>query len=144
MDKNRYYILAFLLLCLGINSNAQPPNSNKSKVEAVKIGFITEQIGLSSSQAAQFWPIYNEYNAKKKEIKSKILSQSIETNPDAMSDEAIIEDIKLLQTYRQQEVNLDKEYFEKFQKVISLKQIAKLYKAEREFTKILLKKLEEK
>ena len=123
---------------------AQPASSSKEKIEAVKIGFITERIDLTSNQAAVFWPLYNEFNLKKKELKTKILTLPMESNLDNMTEEQILADVKQLQIYRQQETNLDKEYFDKFSKVISIRQIAKLYKSEREFTKLLLKKLEEK
>ena len=42
---------------------------------------------------------------------------------------------------RQQELNLEKEYFEKFQKVISLRQVAQLFQAERDFTKEVIKRV---
>ena len=42
---------------------------------------------------------------------------------------------------RQEELDLEKSYSEKFMKVISARQLADFYKAEKEFTKMLLKKL---
>jgi Skp family chaperone for outer membrane proteins len=140
----KFYISVLFAMLLSAIACAQPANSSKEKIEAVKIGFITERLDLTSSQAATFWPLYNEYSQKRKDIKTKILNLPMENNLDKMTEEQILGDIKQLQTYRQSETNLDQEYFEKFSKVISLRQIAKLYKAEREFTKILLKKLEEK
>ena len=33
----------------------------KEKVEAMKIGFITDYLDLSSEEAKEFWPVYNKY-----------------------------------------------------------------------------------
>ena len=42
---------------------------------------------------------------------------------------------------RQQQLNLEKEYFEKAQKVLTLRQLAQLYQAERDFTKEVLQRV---
>ncbi|RZK17666.1 MAG: hypothetical protein EOO56_17465 [Hymenobacter sp.] len=42
---------------------------------------------------------------------------------------------------RQQQLNLDKEYFERAQKVLTLRQLAQLYQAERDFTREVLQKV---
>ena len=58
-----------------------------------------------------------------------------------MSDAELKEGINNMMEGRQQELNLEKEYLEKFQRVISLRQVATMYKAEKEFMKVLIKKL---
>ena len=42
---------------------------------------------------------------------------------------------------RQQELNLEKDYFGKFQKVIALRQVVQLFQAERDFTKEVIKRV---
>jgi len=54
-----------------------------------------------------------------------------------------LDNLKEIFLYRKKEIDLEAEYFEKFKKVISPRQIAALFKAEQDFTKILLSKLEE-
>jgi hypothetical protein len=65
----KYIILTFLifnLLTIG-NLIAQPGSGRmgnrpgKEKVEAMKIGFITDYLDLSSEEAKEFWPVYNKY-----------------------------------------------------------------------------------
>lgn len=137
-------ILIYILTIFALVSNcyAQQPG-NREKIEAAKIGFISEKLELTSKQAQTFWPMYNEYAAKKKEIRKAINQLKIE-NSDNESDAEILEDIRKINNYKQREVDIEKEYVDKFLTIISPKQLAALYKAEKQFTKILLDKLKDK
>src|SRR5687768_7964578 len=52
-----------------------PRPESKEKIEAMKVGYITQKLDLTSKEAQSFWPVYNEFNAEidkiKKERKSK-------------------------------------------------------------------------
>ena len=61
----------------------------------------------------------------------------------ATTDDKILNNLKEIFVYRRREIDLEAEYFEKFKKIISPRQIVELFKAEQDFTKILLSKLEE-
>lgn len=127
---------------IGYKTACAQATTSKDKIEAIKIAFLTDRLDLTPSQAAGFWPLYNEYSAKRKEIKAKISSLAIEKQIDQMTEDQISQDMKTLYSYKESELVLEKEYMSKFTKYISQRQAAKLYKAEREFVKILLKKLE--
>ena len=58
-----------------------------------------------------------------------------------MSDQQIRDNFNQSFALRQQELSLEKEYFDKFQKVISLRQVAQLFLAERDFTKEVIKRV---
>lgn len=143
MNYKYTVVLFFALILKSLMSGAQP-TASKEKIEAIKIGFLTERLDLTSSQAAGFWPIYNEYSSKRKELKLKLGALQIEKQIDQLTEEEITSDLKTLFTYREAELQLEKEYMTKFTKYISQRQVAKLYYAEREFVKLLLKKLESK
>ena len=114
----------------------------KEKVQAMKIGYITEKLDLTAKEAQQFWPIYNEFDAKMDELRKSIRkSQKKGTAIDEMTDAEIEKMIENTNNMRQQELNTQKEYHNKFKAVISIKKVAKLYKAEHGFKKELLKKL---
>ena len=137
-------LLLYILLTLGLSFTvfAQTSPTNREKIEAAKIGFINEKLELTPKQAETFWPMYNEYTAKKKEIKKAINKLKIENNENE-TDAEIIDDIKKINSYRQKEVDLEKEYIDKFLTILTPKQLAALYKAEKQFTKLLLDKLKE-
>jgi hypothetical protein len=134
----------FALVCLfmAVNLMAQQPIQNrmKERVEAQRIGFITQRVNLTPEESQQFWPIYNQYTDKMQQIRS---SSKIEKPSDEMSD-ADIEKMIMTQMDKESRIlDLRKEYYQKLKKVISVKKIAKLYKAEQDFKGEMLKQLQE-
>ncbi len=120
--KTRAYILSFILvLATAFSSVAQP---HGDRVRALRIAYITDKIHLSSQQSEQFWPLYNRYQD---EIRAIRRDDRIED--DIAMSEAILE--------------VKKKYKVEFLKVISQEQLTALYKAEREFKAMLIKRLED-
>ena len=75
---------AFACLIMAANLVAQPmQNRMKERVEAQRIGFITQRVNLTPEESQQFWPIYNEYTDKMRQIRS---SNKGEKSFDDMSD----------------------------------------------------------
>jgi len=118
---------------------AQQPGS-KDKIEAAKIGFISEKLNLNPKQAQLFWPVYGEYAGKRKEIRKAIKQLKLEGD-ESQTDAEALEDLRKIILYKQKELDLEKEYLDKFLKILSANQVALLYKAEKEFSQMLLDKL---
>ena len=60
-------ILILLILLISSNIYAQPPVKKaemKEKIKSLKISFITENLELTSEEAQQFWPVYNNYESR--------------------------------------------------------------------------------
>jgi hypothetical protein len=135
--------LAALLLTLAPAAHAQGGTrrgQRLAQLENAKIAFITNRVALTQDQAQRFWPLYNEFIAKRRDLNrnGRLLRRDV---AEGMSDQQIRENFTQSFTTRQQELNLEKEYFEKFQKVISLRQVAQLFVAERDFTKEVIKRV---
>src|SRR6186713_708332 len=138
MQTLRTYILIFALFAIAFSAQAQGKHGGKrnEKIDAARTAFLTDKMNLSQEQSQKFWPIYNEYEAKRKDLRHKahpFKGQNIET----LSDAQLKDQLNQMFEARQVELNLDKEYAEKFQKVISVRQLAAMYKGEREFMKVL-------
>ena len=144
MNYKRLVFIIILFFGIGIQYSFSQATATKDKMEAIKIGFLTERLDLTPEQAKGFWPLYNEYTAKRKELKSKIGALGIESRLEQLTEDQISQELKQIYMVREAELELEKEYMQKFTRFISNRKVAKLYKAEREFVKILLKKLEEK
>lgn len=140
----------FLIIVSGFISTTAVAQDNKSrqtrkermeKIESAKIAFLTEKLHLTTDQSQKFWPLYNEYNADRRKGRTRawILKES---NLETLTDQQVREGINEMHTNRQNELNMEKQYVDKFLKVISVKQLATLYRSEREFTHVLLKKLD--
>lgn len=111
------------------------------KIDNAKIAFITEKLSLTPDQAQRFWPVYNEHKSKRSALKHKARSHR-DDNLNTMSDEQIRASLESRLAYRERELELDSEYMNRYLRVISPKQLALLYRAEREFTKMLLERLQ--
>ncbi len=132
--------LIFISITLTISAFAQNGERIKNRVEAHRIGFITQRLSLTPEESQQFWPIYNQYTEKVKQIRSSVkLAKPIDE-----MDEAETEKMIMAQMDKEtRELDLRKEYYQKFKKVISVKKIAKLYRAERDFRTEMVKQLQE-
>ena len=138
--------LLLLLLITSVSFAQRPPQGkhkpDKEKVKAMKIAFITEKLALTPEEAQSFWPIYNEYDAKREALR-KAMRKGRKNKEEAtnLSDEEIAKDIAKQFEIRQQELNLDKTYHQKFIQVLPIKKVGRLYRADHDFKRELLKKI---
>jgi len=137
--------LLLLLLLAGIVrvQAQQTPDQRQermSRIENAKIAYLTDKLSLTQEQAQRFWPVYNEFTDKRRKL-SQQQRQLRGTNVESLNEQQIKDLIKQNFSFRQNEVNLEKEYYEKFQKVLSVRQTGQLLVAEREFTREILQKL---
>lgn len=111
-----------------------------SQLDNARIAFFTSRLSLNQDQAQRFWPLYNEFIVRRRELNRTgrpLKREQIEV----LSDQQIRDNITQTYNTRQQELNLEKEYFDKFQKVLSLRQVAELLAAERDFTKEVIRRV---
>ncbi len=120
--------------------------SKNEKIEAMKVGFITNKLELSAKEAQLFWPLYNEYNQKMEKLRKSKKSDfdELKNKGENLSDKEISTFMDEVFATRQKELDLQKEYFDKYAKVLPLKKVALLYQAENQFKRELLRKIKEK
>ncbi len=116
----------------------------RENIEAARIGLITKRLELSADQSAKFWPIYNEYDEKKTALRKALRQLKTSYAPAAATNDEIRNDLDEMLNLRQKEVDLEKDYVKRLMKVITPRQVAELYKAEQEFNRMLLDRLEER
>jgi len=58
------YIRSFLVISLLTFSClfGYAQDDGAKKLNEIKVGFFTEKLDLTSSEAEKFWPVYNEYS----------------------------------------------------------------------------------
>ena len=135
-------MLTWLPLQKGFSQQGGGDKEEKAeRVQAAKVAFITNRLNLTTAQAQQFWPLYNEFEEARKKIRKQLRMLRIDNQVNTGTDEQIKADIRKFFQLRQEELELEKQYAEKFLKVLTPKQVAEYYRAEREFTKMLLKRL---
>ncbi len=126
---------------------AQGPGDDKEdKIEALKVGFITKELNLTTAEAEKFWPIYNEMDGKMKELRQdcRKINKELRESEDKMTNDDAKKKLATLFENDQKELDLKKEYSEKFIKIIGEKRTLKLLSLEHEFRRVLLERLKER
>jgi Spy/CpxP family protein refolding chaperone len=137
---------AFLFLFFIASNLVAQQESKHEKLEAMKIAFITEKLSLTTKEAQNFWPIYNEYSQKIEKLRKTKRSDlgELKINIENSSDkeiEALLSDVF---DAKSKEIELQKEYYSKYTKVLPIKKVVLLYQSEHQFKKELLKRIKDK
>lgn len=134
-------LISLVFLFNAVLSIAQDPEALK-KIESARIALITERLELTPEQAEKFWPIYREYSNKREELRREFVEARRDVKRDNVTEE---ESKKLLEKgldLKERQVSLERAYSEKFNKVITTRQILQLRKAEDDFRQMLLERVE--
>jgi hypothetical protein len=113
-----------------------------NKIESARIALITERLGLSPEQAEKFWPLYREYTQHRQELLKEYQSMRKSSDGKQISDE---ESKALLQKgikLKERQLDLDRNYNDKLNRVITNNQILLLRRAEEDFRKMILQRLD--
>ncbi len=135
-------ILMSLLLLSTLHIKAQgPPEDQKEKVEAMKIGYITKELNLTTAEAQQFWPVYNKFQDELEQLRKNRRSDlmNVKLNFDNMSDADLAKAIDNELQFQQQELDLRKKYIDEYKKVLPVRKVARLMRAEHTFKMELLR-----
>jgi len=136
-----YTLLLFLCSSVGF---AQPKQGKRDRIKALKIAFISDQLELTSEEAEKFWPIYNTFEDKKFELqheKMKSYMNRIETDMGKLSENEAKNLLAQMEKTEDELHQLRKKFNQDVKSVLSAQKLVKLYKAEEQFRKNLLKQL---
>lgn len=118
-------------------------NVPEEKIKALKIAYLTSKLNLTTDEAQAFWPVYNTYQDAKFEVhKAQMtISKTLKNKVDVLTDAELN---KLLDEYlvlEQKEAGLKVEYIQKFRKILPVRKVALLQKAEHDFKVEVLREL---
>ncbi len=135
------YIYIIFILVIAFNSKSQT-NAKRDKIDELRVSFITKKVSLTNSEAQLFWPLYNEYNDKLDALKFTFKHTYLKNlNPETLTDKEAETFLLAEQILKQKEVDLNKEYIEKYKKILSAKKITLIKLAENDFKKELIKNI---
>ena len=139
----RYFILIVAcILCLPATAQNKKKYS-KSEFRAKKQAYMADKAGLSKEESKNFFPLYFEFQDKKKEINKDAWGTAKKgVNPET-TDQGYKEIIDNFFTDQEEIAKLEKVYIEKYRKILSDKKIYMLYWAELKFSRNMLKILQE-
>ena len=113
------------------------------ELQAQKIGFFTKKLQLTTKEAQEFWPVYNDYQARKNKIiqeKRNTIHYYIQ-NLNNLSEKEIEEMTGKFIRLTKEESDLFLAYHEKFKEVLPIKKVMQIYITEEEFKTFLLRQL---
>lgn len=138
-NKIQYLLFFCFLSCNSFLAFGQqrklnhPPNA---KIRALKIQVVTKNMDLTPAQRTQFLPLYNRYSNELLVVYRE--KHALKRNEN--SNYVVSERLRL----DQQIVSIKTKYQSIFLKVISPKQLEKMYRGEDEFKKLLIERLRHK
>lgn len=141
--KIRYFIILLAcLLCTPTFAQKKKP-CTETEFRTKQQTYMAKQAGLTQKESEQFFPLYFEFQDKKKAINKEawaIAKKGKKPETTEAEYEKIIDNF-----FDNQETitKLEKEYIKKYRKILSSKKVYMIYWAERKFTRNMLKILQE-
>jgi hypothetical protein len=103
-------------LCFISKAQDGNENGNGTKLESLKIAYITNRLNLSPEEAQRFWPIYNDYA---REIRQAHQDANRNGNNEIELEESIL--------------NIRKKYNAEFTRALSAEKVNTFFRSEKEF-----------
>lgn len=151
MKNLRVGFLFALLALLSLSVQAQPAHNGSHKfdpdqMKAKKISRVIAELSLTDDQQAKFKPLYEARESEKialfKQRKEKVgairESQQELKEADYAQFNSFMIDLNL------KEANIEKNYYDKFTKILNSKQLYNMYKQEREMMRDMARKFEQR
>lgn len=138
----RKYITITLLFFIALSAYAQPKHGKR--IKSLKIAFITEQLDLTTEEAQNFWPVYNDFDEKTSKIRFeeiRSIRNSIRDNYETLTNDEAKNLIKKMNAAENKLHELRNAFHSKLLDIIPAKKIIKLKIAEEDFKKKMLHEL---
>jgi hypothetical protein len=123
---------------------AQP--EDEEEVSPLKIAMITQRLALTSSESQVFWPVYNAMQEERKRFRREIRTkeEAIRQTMLSGSDAELTRQADELVALRMRENQLLDKYHTEFKKVLPIRKVVLLYRAEEDYRRELLRRLQER
>jgi hypothetical protein len=136
-------IILLLLLIGTFNATAQD-FKNRERIKALKVAFITERLELTSSEAQQFWPIYNTFEDNTNKLRRENYENRRKTDIDNLSEQEAKVMLNDMVSVENQKSKLREKFVADLLKVMPAKKIILLKITEDEFNKRMLQEMKKR
>lgn len=133
--KNFLFIVFFLFTSFYMG--AQDRSEHREKIKALKTAYITEGLNLTAKEAQQFWPIYNEFDEKRRNLyrRERAEVQNIECMSEEKAESQLDEYVEI----EREDYLLKKKYYNDLKKIFTAQRIMQLKKVEDEFNQKMMR-----
>lgn len=105
--------------------------------------FFTEKAGLTEDEASAFFPLYNELQQKKRELNRETRRIMRQEGGTVITEDQSLKAIDAIAETNIKIAELEKEYLQKFKKVLPASKILKVQNAEEQFNSQILKDIQQ-
>ena len=141
--KIRYFItIAACLFCMTTLAQKKNP-SNEAEFRTKQQAYMTKKAALTPEESEKFFPLYFEFQDKKKTINKEAWEIARKGKNPETTDTEYKEIIDIFFDNQETIAKLEKEYIKKYRAFLSDKKVYMIYWAERKFTRNMLKILQE-
>lgn len=139
-------IVVFIFLFISFGTFAQSADADRDdqreRIKSLKIAYFTQELNLNDKVAEKFWPIYNDYERKRRQLHER---EHIDlNNVDCYNEEQANDLLDEFLSVENEEYKIKRQLFKELKQIISAKDIIKLHKLEDEFHKKLIKEYRSK
>ena len=124
-----FLTILFLICTLSLSSQESnlTQDSDGSRIEALKIAYITKKLNLSPDEAQKFWPVYNNYANEMREVRRE---QRRNNTSEIETEEKILK--------------IRKKYNTEFSRTLSPEKVNTFFRSEKDFGNFVQKELSER
>jgi Spy/CpxP family protein refolding chaperone len=142
-------IVLIILFFVSIHTFAQPPmGDKKDQIKSLKVGYITNELALTTEEASKFWPIYNDFDDKQFELKNQKMkafkARMDDDSLNKMSEKEASSLLAQMESTEDELYQLRKKFISNLKGVLPATKIIKLKKAEDDFKRKLLQQYRDK
>lgn len=144
MKTNKLFFIFFLSISTFAQSHLE---EKKEQINALKVGFITNELALTSDEATKFWPIYNAYDDKQFEIrhqKMRDFKRRMDADLEKMSEKEAAALLAQIENTEDELYQIRKKFVANLKGVLPSVKIIKLKKSEDDFNRKLLQQYRNK
>lgn len=125
------------------DDDRQPPSAERlQEIRAQRSAYLTTRLKLTQDEAQRFWPVYNEYDEKRETLRGEmrriVRDGTQEDKP--MGEQEALKALDHGLDIRQRELDLERDYKDRFVKLIGAERTLALHRAEREFQRDMIRK----
>lgn len=141
-SKN-WLFYCLILFFLGPRTVFSQDYKKIQELQAQKVGFFTNKLQLTTKEAQEFWPVYNDYQARKNKIiqDRRSTARYYMQNLNNLSEKEIEELTGKYIHLMKEESDLLQTYHEKFKEVLPIRKVMRIYVAEEQYKAFLLRQL---
>ncbi len=139
-------VAAMTLRAQGQGMGQGAMQGDSEKLTAYKIAFFTKNLDLTPAEAEKFWPVYNDYSAKKSKLQTDrmLLLRNAAHHQASMTENEVASSAdKLIKSFAD-EAALVASFYENLKKVLPPAKVIRLCQVENQYKQHLLRELNQR